>query len=686
MRRGFAALLLLAALAPAVAHAEKEVRLTADPGFGTVVRAGAWTPIVVEIENPGPAFEGAVTLRFGEQGASRGATREPIELASGARKRVVLHARPRAGQQKVDVVLEDSRGRVRAGPVELSILAEGEEKVLVGVVSMGSRSDPGLRPLIDTDTRMLVLDAEQLPDHWPAYMALDALVLREPDALALGPKRIEALKTWVSAGGTVAITAGEKWRAMNDPALAELLPVKLEGVRTVNAAELPPPWSLYEGELAVAVSSPLRGSQRASLPDGAPLVSEARYGSGRVIFLAADPGDLAGVDPREKAALWDALLRLPTPVPEDANNPYGYNYGWQGTPEQFIQQELSRIPPLKPPSVPLVTMLIGLYVLVVGPGDYFLLKKLGKLHWTWVTYPVAIAVFSGLIYLYATVTRSSEMMIRTIALVDAPAEPPGAPSPVRIFGGVYSPRAGRYKVSIKTPGALAGSFAEQNPMAMGGGTSGIEYLAEGGTHPSLTLSIPIWSMAGVDLQANTTDPAPFLVEAISPGAVRVTNTGTKTLEYVGLLVEGKVVDGGKLEPGKDVKLSRRDSGRSLADLPNEMQQSMWGQKPSLDADPARIVRVFAYASDPPYSSSTADPYYLPKKKRRARALERPREDQSAVPLVFAVAKTEELPIAVASEAATGSGIVVWRRPAPGAALAKQKTPTWYEEVFEEAPP
>ena len=306
----------------------------------------------------------------------------------------------------------------------------------------------------------------------------------------------------------------------------------------------------------------------------------------------------------------------------------------------------------------LVTALIGLYVLVVGPGDYFLLKRMNKLHWTWITYPTAIAAFSGLIYLYATLTRSSDMMVRTLSLIDAPAEPPGAPAPVRVFGGVYSPRAGRYGVDIKAAiGAMAGGFSEADPY--GGVTSKGEYMAIGGAKPQILLSIPIWSMAGVEFSTTSDVPPPFLVEAQKDGSVKITNTGEAPLEYVGLLVDRQVIDGGRLEPGKDVNIKRLDAGRRIADLPSEMSGAMYGQDKTKQ-DLGRIVRVFAYATDPPSTDDGTDVYYAGKQDRRRGWLERPRGERGQ-PMVFAVAKSAPM-IAVHGERVNGDGLTIWRRP------------------------
>jgi hypothetical protein len=39
-----------------------------------------------------------------------------------------------------------------------------------------------------------------------------------------------------------------------------------------------------------------------------------------------------------------------------------------------------------------------IYVLIVGPANYFILRRRKKLEWTWVTIPVIVLVFLGAEY------------------------------------------------------------------------------------------------------------------------------------------------------------------------------------------------------------------------------------------------------------------------------------------------
>src|SRR3954465_6691758 len=96
------ALVFAVLLAASPASAADAVRMDAEAGIGNVVRAGAWTPVRVVLENPGPAVSGKVIVHFGDNGG-KGTAEEPVELPTGAKKVVVLYIRPRAGTSSAQV-------------------------------------------------------------------------------------------------------------------------------------------------------------------------------------------------------------------------------------------------------------------------------------------------------------------------------------------------------------------------------------------------------------------------------------------------------------------------------------------------------------------------------------------------------------------------------------------------------
>ncbi len=66
-----------------------------------------------------------------------------------------------------------------------------------------------------------------------------------------------------------------------------------------------------------------------------------------------------------------------------------------------------------------VAFFVFLYILLIGPGDYFFLKKVVKrMELTWITFPAIVIVVSALAYIAAYRLKGTELKIVKLDVVD----------------------------------------------------------------------------------------------------------------------------------------------------------------------------------------------------------------------------------------------------------------------------
>ena len=66
-----------------------------------------------------------------------------------------------------------------------------------------------------------------------------------------------------------------------------------------------------------------------------------------------------------------------------------------------------------------VAFFIFLYILLIGPGDYFLLKKVFKrMELTWITFPAIVLAVSALAYIAAYAVKGRELRINKVDVLD----------------------------------------------------------------------------------------------------------------------------------------------------------------------------------------------------------------------------------------------------------------------------
>ena len=86
--------------------------------------------------------------------------------------------------------------------------------------------------------------------------------------------------------------------------------------------------------------------------------------------------------------------------------------------------------------------LLGAYILLIGPINYLVLKRLDRREWAWVTMPALIVAFAVAAYGFGSLLRGSEVIVNEVAIVrGAPGATEGT---AQAYLGVFSPSRGTY--------------------------------------------------------------------------------------------------------------------------------------------------------------------------------------------------------------------------------------------------
>ena len=496
-------------LVSGVAAAQTDVDLFVQPGFGDDghCKLGRWMPVRLVIENRGDEAQGFVTV------ASSLAERpmyyrHRVRCPTNSRLAYTLYVR------------QDSD----AGPLEAQLLLRGRAPLLrkqtvvahaAGdrLVVVVSREAPGLgllktvRPgaemlpeaapdyqvygpggaigLPGEDAEVVVVGCRPdeiggtglpLPDRVAGYDAVDLVVLRDIAPSALTDRQAQALVNWVKLGGTAVVAgspaAGEFARSF----VEELSPVAPRGRQTLAGLEaLGRYFGVGAGPStpAQAVTGTLAKSAEVLVRQGGiPLLARRQYGAGTVWFLAPDyaANPLRGWDALQRE-LWGDILRHSggpqawwAAEPESdgqGGSPPGYgppSSGLWGLAAAVMQVGIS------PPSFGLIGGFLVLYIIVLVPVNYLILRKLDRRELAWITSPAIVVAFSiGAYMLGSSIHRGA--MLRQEVQIAATVE--GAET-ARTHGaiGIYSPRKLRYDLRTEDPRLLLQPLATRTDEAL----------------------------------------------------------------------------------------------------------------------------------------------------------------------------------------------------------------------------
>jgi hypothetical protein len=326
----------------------------------------------------------------------------------------------------------------------------------------------------------------EMPDQWFGYEAADIVILTTgtDDSFiaqlftdAAYKPRLDALLEWVRRGGKLVVSVGRNANLVaQHRVLQEILPMNLNTDDPIRQeTRLPISWSFAKsrrtlgaltakGGAAFAVANLIPKKDRVArtlVPTTAdkPSVVQAQYGLGRITLIAIDLERSPFLDYSDRAEFWDLLLREAGNAKAsvaNTNNFRSYGYGSSGDVEDEaaagLRASLDAFEGVPVISFGWVAVFILLYTLLIGPIEYYFLKKvLKRLELTWITFPIIVLTVSAIAYFTAYALKGNDLKLNKVDVIDID------PASGRVYGRmwltVFSPRIDRYTVGMEpSPG------------------------------------------------------------------------------------------------------------------------------------------------------------------------------------------------------------------------------------------
>ena len=286
-------------------------------GFSGQFRNRHWAPLVVDVENPGPARTGLLVVETqGHVSQQTVVFSRPVFLPANAYRRFEFPLRP------------DAKPRINPGKVQFEKVAQ--VRLTDGAFQEWSKTDV-VGSIVAEDTFFtLVVDTRFLgyhplregtvgPEKRPLARAtlpvrnfprrpidlsgFDAVVIGDMGETDFSPLQVRALREWVRLGGQLFVLPSIM--PALSPALAELLPTGFFSTNVVETLPAIAPGFVFSNGVTFA-RMVVREGTGAVVEAGArerPLIVSRREGTGRVTALAFDAG-------QESFAVWPGAGRF----------------------------------------------------------------------------------------------------------------------------------------------------------------------------------------------------------------------------------------------------------------------------------------------------------------------------------------------------------------------------------------
>ncbi|MSQ95457.1 MAG: hypothetical protein EXR98_12990 [Gemmataceae bacterium] len=352
-------------------------------------------------------------------------------------------------------------------------------------------------------------DVKRLPEAWFGYNGVDLMILSTENteflkALINSPDRLSAVAKWVRRGGRLVIPIAHSRQPFVHALLqAEaawqppipVVPPKSPG-NTQELAVLGLPsvqrWGKVQEAFQRLDSNTLRPVPMeialleapknqaaewevfAAADDGRAVIARVRYGLGQITYIAFsfdDPGfrdwgnNKSGRDQFLQTMLKTLAPRAPDNL-ADFNQFGGFNKG--DSSGDLTTELIAKLDNFDVTIIPFgyVALFIVLYILVVGPLDFFLLKFVFKrLEWTWITFPAVVLGVSVIAYFAAYALKGRDLKINKVDVVDFDLRTSRDGKQVLAYGQsfftILSPRIQNYTVGLEPNPEFWGEKADK---------------------------------------------------------------------------------------------------------------------------------------------------------------------------------------------------------------------------------
>lgn len=494
-----------AVLAPAFGNraiaADPLMVQSATTGFGGVYKAGYWTQILVKLQAGPEGAAGRLNL-LTEDGDGVPVIfpadhDSPLELQPGEVTTVRLYAK--AGPQRSVWHLQLRTGEfdhvLWSQRLDVPPPQRATQELLVALGPAPGVAEAAALNKRPEEVSFLAAAVEQpseLPDRVWGYEGVERIVLMAGEQswfAELKAEQLLALEQWVRLGGKLLLSVGARAPELMDSAhpLAKLVPGKFAGLDPLretlhlkNFANVDFPQSAIADKRPPVIRLTER-TGRTELEQGGdnhpPLVLLQAYGFGQVTFVAFDLDHPTIVAWPGQPRMLARLLTLGGPKNDNlaaAKDRSITHLGYDDLIGQ-LRAVLDQFTGVTVVSFTAVAMVAILLLLLIGPGDYFLLRHFNLPRWlTWLTFPAICLLFAAGAWYLGLLAHGQATRVNQVEIVDIDA----SQGIVRgtLWTHLYSPAGRNWQMSLQ----LSGKFPVQQPLIAAADWQGLPGAGLGG--------------------------------------------------------------------------------------------------------------------------------------------------------------------------------------------------------------
>ncbi len=294
-------------------------------------------------------------------------------------------------------------------------------------------------------TKIVRLKEDTFPGSPDVMNNFDMIIINDFNTGNLTSEQYKALKSWTETGGFLVIGTGANgtktlstFTGTDNFVIGEIGDIKKLSGKALG--------SLINDDFDIPIDIldiDIKGATSIVTSAGVNFVQKLDKGQGSVLLLSFDLG-------LEPIASWklnkyfvEHLIQSTAPALRvgseyESRYPAGFNYN--------IDSALNNIPELPLPNYGTIIFIFILYIVLVAPVSYIVLKKMDKREYMWGVVPAFSVIFAAVVYFVGFGTRITEPLFNTVSVLRFNE---GGLYEAKYYAGIFTPN----KTTLKIQGS-----------------------------------------------------------------------------------------------------------------------------------------------------------------------------------------------------------------------------------------
>ncbi len=420
-------------------------------GFGNTAKSDRYLRVSVALDNQGETdFSGNIEILTTQSSREIYQYSYPVSVSAGTEEKREYYVPLGIDADQMFVSLTNSSGReIVKKRLKLNMSQDNTES-FVGVLSdnpeaLSYMDDAGIY-YGSIRTKLVYLDRATAPENALGYDQLDLVIISDFNLDSLSDQQYAALGQWVDDGGVILFGGGERYRDNMGKFAQDILDYPLTQAQLTEvdlSAERSQDQTVQTTLMIPCVDLNIRNGSSLMQGESFPLLSYVNRGKGRIAAAAFALDDIAEFC-RNTPSFTEKLYTMAVGEKKVSELSQEEFFGFSG--QYFNLQSLINTGDAgRLPNVLLYTIVIVIYLVLLGPVIYLFLKKRGVHRYYLAGVTACALVFTGIIYIMGLKTRFREPFFTYATIIDTSREEVTEDT----YINVRSPYNKPYSVKIK---------------------------------------------------------------------------------------------------------------------------------------------------------------------------------------------------------------------------------------------